>query len=169
MERGIRQRDPASVYSFILVMEILTNQILRAKYIQGIPIRSDVEVSPSQYADDLILFPREELCPIKTIFHELQEFSKVSGMHINADKTKFLQIGQPVDAIFVNDLGVNDMNELKAGARQDFVNGGGGSPDLSGAPGPRGPWLDKGPRNTHKPNQSVYLRARLERTCVLHC
>ena len=113
MERGIRQGDPASGYLFNLVMEPLTNQILQAKHIQGIPIHSNIEVRLSQYADDLIIFSRAELSPIKAIFDELLEFTNASGLHINIDKTKCLQIGQPIDITFLDDLGVNVVNELK--------------------------------------------------------
>ena len=47
------------------------------------------------------------------VLHELNELSEVSGLQINRDKTKCLQIGNQVDISFMKDLGLEHVNELK--------------------------------------------------------
>ena len=113
MEKGIRQGDPISGLLFNLVMEPLANQILQSNDIKGLPITNVSEVRLSQYADDLIIFSHASLCPIRAVLRELKEFSEVSGLQINVDKTKCLQIGNPIDISFINELGLKQVNELK--------------------------------------------------------
>ena len=113
MGRGIRQGDPISGYLFNLIMEPLTNQILQAKNIKGIRVTSESEVRLSQYADDLIIFSRVEQDSVKAALHELEEFHKVSGLRVNIDKTKCLQIGKEVDCSFLSFAEVRLVRELK--------------------------------------------------------
>ena len=113
MGRGIRQGDPVSGYLFNLVMEPLTNQILFSKNIQGIPIGIRSEARLSQYADDLIIFSRACTTSLECVFHELERFTEVSGLHVNKEKTKCLHIGNPADTDFLADTGLNVVNEMK--------------------------------------------------------
>ena len=113
MHRGIRQGDPASGYLFSLAMQPLTNQILYSQNVRGILMNSDTEVRFSQYADDLIIFSRAEREPITGVLRELDAFSQVSGLHINIEKTKCLQIGRQVDTEFLTNLRLNTVSELK--------------------------------------------------------
>ena len=113
MHRGIRQGDPASGYLFSLAMQPLTNQILYSKNVRGILMNSHTEVRLSQYADDLIIFSRAEQEPITGVLRELDAFSQVSGLHINIEKTKCLQIGRQVDTEFLTNLRLNTVSELK--------------------------------------------------------
>lgn len=113
MERGIRQGDPTSGYLFNLVMQPLTNHILHSTNIHGIPVAMGTEVRLSQYADDLIVFSRAQLNPIKEVFNTLEQFSQVSGLRINKEKTKCLPIGKSIDISSLMDAGLNIVNELR--------------------------------------------------------
>ena len=113
MERGIRQGDPVSGYLFNMVMEPLTNQMLQSKTIAGIRMEGDREIRLSQYADDLVIFSKAEVSPIKGVLNELDKFSDVSGLRINVEKTKCLKIGQNIETPFLNDIGLSVVNELK--------------------------------------------------------
>ena len=113
MERGIRQGDPISGYLFNLIMEPLANQLKYSNRIKGIQISSLTEVRVSQYADDLIVFSSPESSSIAGILEELKEFTNVSGLKTNVEKTKCLPIGNSVNKSSLTDLGLNIVNELK--------------------------------------------------------
>ena len=109
----MRQGDTDSGYLFNLVMGPLTSQILQSKVIPGIPMTVGSEVRLSQYADDLIVFSKAEPSSIKGVLDELGTFTEVSGLRVNIEKTKCLQIGRNVDTTFLNGIGLNVVNELK--------------------------------------------------------
>ena len=67
----------------------------------------------SQYADDLIVFSIPELSSLKGVLHELDEFTKVSGLQTNFGKTKCLQIGDNIAAEEIEQLGLTTVNQLK--------------------------------------------------------
>ena len=113
MERGIRQGDPVSGLLYNLIMEPLTNQILEANDIKGIPLSNNTEVRLSQYADDLIIFSGAEINSIRAILQELKQFNEVSGLRINMDKTKCIAIGNSADVSFIEHLGLKQVNDLK--------------------------------------------------------
>ena len=85
MSRGIRQGDPISGYLFNLIMEPLANQLKYSTRIEGIKI-SSLEARVSQYADHLIVFSSPESNSIEGVLHELNEFTRVSGLIINVKK-----------------------------------------------------------------------------------
>ena len=113
MERGVRQGDPASGYLFNLVMEPLTNQILQSNSIEGILLSNENEVRLSQYADDLIIFSQAKENSVRAVLQTLDNFSTVSGLRVNVEKTNCLPIGKPRSTTFINDLGLKVVNELK--------------------------------------------------------
>ena len=112
MQRGIRQGDPISGYLFNLVMEPLAHQLNTSPLIKGIDISDSTEVRLSQYADDLIVFSSANTCSIKGILHELNNYSKISGLKVNVQKTKCLPIGQ-VQTDTLMELGLSVVTEMK--------------------------------------------------------
>ena len=111
MNRGIRQGDPASGYLFNLAVEPLANHIKKSSLIKGIKI-NNAELRLSQYADDLIIFLSNQSQSINNIIPAVQEYSSVSGLHLNVDKTKCLQIGTPTHSQ-ENVHTIQYVNELK--------------------------------------------------------
>ena len=92
MSRGIRQGDPISGYLFNLIMEPLANQLKGSQNFEGIRIGS-LEVRISQYEDDLIVCSSPDSKSLG-VLHELNEFTRVSGLKTNVQKTKCLPVGE---------------------------------------------------------------------------
>ena len=93
MERGIRQGDPASGYLFNLAIEPLASQLLQSRSFRGIQVSPTIEVRLSQYADDLIIFTDSTLASTDGALKECAKFSETSGLMLNVEKTKCLEIG----------------------------------------------------------------------------
>ena len=90
---GIRQGDPASGYLFNLAVNLLANQMKKSNRVRGIKISDNEEVRISQYADDTILFIKNEEECIKGAIQEMKLFSAASGLKLNVDKTCSLRVG----------------------------------------------------------------------------
>ena len=97
LNRGIRQGCPLSALLFILVVEVLALRINQNRNIKGFtlsdPKLGSKELKNVQYADDsiLILKSKESIQPS---IKEIQEFSTVSGLNLNLDKTEGLWLGR---------------------------------------------------------------------------
>ena len=97
LTRGIRQGCPISAMIFILCTEILAYNLNNSKDVEGIKIpqscnNSFVEQKLLQYADDTTVLLHDELQvpPTLDIF---AEFSKVSGLRLNLEKTEAMWLG----------------------------------------------------------------------------
>lgn len=95
--RGIKQGCPISALIFILCVEILAIAINQNKDIKGINIpKGKVNGSNkdklSQYADDTTVFLRDEL-QVPDAIDTIANFSRVSGLTLNLDKTEAMWIG----------------------------------------------------------------------------
>lgn len=90
--RGLRQGDPLSPYLFILAMEKLASFIqssINKKLWKPLSIsRNGFSVSHLYFADDLMLFAGANTRQIREVLRCLDDFSKVSGLSINYDKSK---------------------------------------------------------------------------------
>ena len=84
-ERGCKQGDSISQYSFILCAEIPAIKIKNNKKIKGIKINNK-EFILTQYADDtsVILDGSEE--PLNETLSELENYAKFSGLKVNFTK-----------------------------------------------------------------------------------
>ena len=90
--RGCRQGDPLSPYLFIICVEFLAVKIRNNKNIKGIKV-NNIEFRISQYADDTsIILDGSESSLNQTIL-ELERFSRISGLHVNFEKTQLVWIG----------------------------------------------------------------------------
>ena len=90
--RGCRQGDPISPYLFVLAAEFLAESIRSNNNIKGINIQNK-EHKLSQYADDTTLFLKLEEKSMRSCMDTLLEFEQMSGLKVNKEKTKVVQIG----------------------------------------------------------------------------
>jgi len=101
--RGVRQGCPLSPYLFVLGAEILSNYIRSCSKIP--PVNNLGKGSCiSQYADDTTIITVRNKNVLKTIFDILDDFSIISGLKVNIDKTQVMPIG-------INLSNISDMKE----------------------------------------------------------
>ncbi len=92
IKRGIKQGCPLSALIFILCTEILCLAVKQNKEIKGITLPENKEARINQYADDTCLFLHDEIS-VQTALGIIHEYSSVSGLHLNLDKTEGLTVG----------------------------------------------------------------------------
>ena len=103
LERGIRQGCCLSALLFIIVAELLAISIRTNKLIHGVKIQQD-EFKICHVADDTTLFLRDT-CSLKIVLNLLDEFSVISGLKINKDKTEVFSVNH--DSNLGNSLGIS--------------------------------------------------------------
>ena len=90
--RGVRQGCPASLYLYIIGAEVLASYIRANSNISSIPI-SQAHSAVSMYADDMTVITYRGQNVINSVFNILDDFSVVSGLRVNKDKTQVMPIG----------------------------------------------------------------------------
>ena len=90
--RGCCQGDPFSPYLFIICVEFLAVKIRNNKNIKGIKVNI-LEFRISQYADDTSIILDGSESSLNQTISELERFSRISGLHVNFEKTQFVWIG----------------------------------------------------------------------------
>ena len=101
LERGCRQGDPVSPYIFVICAEILGMAIRENKRIEGIKIFG-CEHKITQYADDTTLLTKNCKNNINRVLDTLKFFHKVSGLEVNIEKTKVVQLGRVGDGRMIH-------------------------------------------------------------------
>ena len=87
---GIRQGDPFSPYLFTIAMEGLSC-LIEEEVRNGdlrVPSYGDVHVSHILFADDLIIFFKDDLTSSQRVASLLHRFSHYSGLRLNNDKSR---------------------------------------------------------------------------------
>uniref|UniRef100_A0A5F9CBX5 RNA-directed DNA polymerase n=1 Tax=Oryctolagus cuniculus TaxID=9986 RepID=A0A5F9CBX5_RABIT len=93
LRSGTRQGCPFSPLLFNIVLEVLARAIRQEKEIKGIQIGKE-ELKLSLYADDMILYLGDPKNSTKRLLELIEEFGKVAGYKINAQKsTAFVYTG----------------------------------------------------------------------------
>ena len=95
IQRGIRQGCPLSALLFLLVVEILGNQI-RKNTQDGLEVNLKNEkkyIQLTQLADDTTVFLKNEQA-VKNCLQVIKEFGKVTGLKLNIEKTEGLWLGK---------------------------------------------------------------------------
>lgn len=91
-ERGLRQGDPLSPLLFNLVAEVLHIMLIQDEnqgIFKGVIIGdNNSSISHLQYADDIIIFLKNDTSSIKGIKSVLQRFFILSGLKVNFDKSQ---------------------------------------------------------------------------------
>jgi DNA-binding transcriptional regulator YhcF (GntR family) len=90
--RGVRQGCPLSPILFVISVELMAESIRQNKNIEGIKMRQE-EIKISQFADDTTFYIKASQKNIDEIFKSLEEFSKITGLKINKEKTEILPLG----------------------------------------------------------------------------
>ena len=84
LHRGRRQRDPLSLYLFILVLEILLIHVKCNTDILGFTIE-DISLKLSAYADDAYYFLKDT-ASLQVLFQLFSNFEEFSSLKVNVDK-----------------------------------------------------------------------------------
>ena len=92
LQRGCRQGNPLSPYLFLVCAEILAVMIRKNKNIKGVNI-DEKEYLLMQYADDTALTLDGSHKSLQCTMDTLKLFAKISGLHINIDKSQVVWIG----------------------------------------------------------------------------
>ena len=95
LERSVRQGCPLAAFLFVLTVELMAIAIRRDQTICGIS-SGTFNVKISQLADDTTCFLADEKSGYNLI-KLLNDFSKLSGLKCNADKTEAIWIGKNYD------------------------------------------------------------------------
>ncbi|GJY17559.1 RNA-directed DNA polymerase, eukaryota [Tanacetum coccineum] len=93
--KGLKQGDPLSPFLFILVMESLHlsfQRIVNAGMFKGIVLDQSLCLSHMFYADDAIFLGEWSDGNISTLIHVLKCFFHASGLKINLNKSKIMEI-----------------------------------------------------------------------------
>ena len=93
--RGVRQGCPASPYLYIIGAEVLACFIRASISIPCIPI-SQSHSAVSMYADDTTIITDRGQNVINSLFTILDNFSVVSGLKVNKEKTQVMPIGSNI-------------------------------------------------------------------------
>ena len=101
LERGCRQGDPVSPYIFVICAEILGIAIRENERIEGITIFG-YEHKISQYADDTTLITKNCKKSLNRVLDTLKFFHTISGLKVNIEKTKVVQLGVAGDGRMIN-------------------------------------------------------------------
>ena len=86
LRSGTRQGCPLSPLLFNIVLEVLARAIRQEKEIKGIQIGKE-ELKLSLFADDMILYLGDPKNSTKRLLELIEEFGKVAGYKINAQKS----------------------------------------------------------------------------------
>ena len=96
LRRAVRQGCPASPVQFLLIVEILGQQIRQRQNPQSIFI--DRRKLHSQNADDIWVAIKANRENLDTLMRIFEDFCSFSGLKINYDKTQVLRLGSLKDS-----------------------------------------------------------------------
>ena len=94
---------PISPYLFIITAEILGIAIRRSDDVKGFKYKN-AESKLSQYADDTQIIIDGSENSIKTSINILNEFSKISGLKVNLNKSELIPLGHSKVEIYTHNF-----------------------------------------------------------------
>ena len=100
--RGLRQGDPLSPYLFVIAMEVFNSFLKRAVdggFMLGCKVKGrngeGVQISHLLFADDTLVFCQASQDQLTYLSWLLMWFEAVSGLRINLEKSKIINILHP--------------------------------------------------------------------------
>jgi len=91
--RGVRQGCPLSPSIFVIAIELLSLYMKHSKLLEGIQSPDNNNYLISQFADDTSIAVINKPGCLDTIFKILNEFSEISGLKINIEKSEIMMLG----------------------------------------------------------------------------
>ncbi|KAK1362064.1 hypothetical protein POM88_046538 [Heracleum sosnowskyi] len=102
-QRGLRLGDPMSPLLFNLVVEVLSTMMVTANergMFSGIKLSDNVkEITHLQFADDTLVFIKDDLESLKDVKRILTCFQFLSGLEINFSKSKLFALGKSTEIL----------------------------------------------------------------------
>ena len=99
--RGLRQGDPLSFYLFLLVMEVLSQLLFRARsggFIEGFKVGNTNGIGRDMlhllFADDILLFCKANSGQLRYLSWVFLWFEAISRLKVNRDKSEVIPIGR---------------------------------------------------------------------------
>lgn len=89
-KRGLRHDDPISPLLFVLVMEYLSRTLKKMSAIPDFifhPMCKPLQLTHLVFADDLMIFCKEDCRSIERVMEAINHFSSVTGLVANVDKS----------------------------------------------------------------------------------
>ena len=90
--RSVRQGGPASNALFLVIAELLANNIRKDADISGIFIR-EIEQLLNQYADDMDVGMENSETSLNAALNQIERFRRSTGFTLNYDKTTIYRVG----------------------------------------------------------------------------
>ena len=96
--RGVRQGCPASAPLYVLFIETLACAIRKNVNIKGIQLPGGESLTISQYADDTVLYLKDDFC-LREAMQVIDTFSVASGSRVNTGKSQIKYFGKWKDRV----------------------------------------------------------------------
>ena len=93
LEQGVPQGDVLSPYIFNIAVEFLLMKITHTSKIEGIHF-ANYDCRAETYADDTTIIIKRTEENLRNLIKIIQDFSFISGLHANLDKTSVTPLGK---------------------------------------------------------------------------
>jgi hypothetical protein len=103
IHRGVKQGDALSCALFILCMDSLMNKINNNSNIKPLIVNNEKIQKIVGYADDIAIITANKES-INEVLKTYEEFSKVSGLYLNAHKTEIMNLETELLIVLVQTL-----------------------------------------------------------------
>jgi hypothetical protein len=110
--RGVRQGCPLSPILFVIAAEMLSIKIRTDITIQGLQTSKN-SIKIAQFADDTIFYLKNNNSDISKVFTTLEEFSMISGLKVNKEKTEIIILGTHINKDLEKQFGQSIKENIK--------------------------------------------------------
>ena len=100
--RGIRQGCSLSPYLYVILNNVLSKMLNKAaedKQFGYHPQCKDVKLTHLCFADDILIFTDGSVGSLRGVLKVMEQFAKISGLHINASKSYLFATGLNLDPL----------------------------------------------------------------------